>query len=549
MAKPDRRESISKSRLSQEASSPVPPITTLPLDLIRAVIHEIKVNENRPVFLCSYPLNDITLVERLCNSTFSSSDSTLPSTHLACTYGVLYFVLREFASSRSSDPVSQRFSFLRSPNPISERSDLDEAISTCERNFDALIEDCDVLNVPSFGSVLALTIGSMKAQSQANPVLECTLISRAASHCQSLGYQHDSKHENSSNSRRLFWCVYMIEKQVSLFFGHAPLILDADVDVAKPIRSSRPWAHPWDEAFLKRIELAKIQSRIYEELYSKETLELDDFEREGRIQELAVSLQFWYFGIPHLTTSSSKIPGDLLEAKYYATFTILLRALNSSKTGQIHIPPDCFKVARSALQFCQRGFNWYQKIGLSSEKQKYADWDLLSCVLDPFIIMTLHAIASSDPEDEILLNEVVSTLQDINQSTSSSSACTKLYKLTSTLCHVATGLAKQRGPVIPGSGWRYSQHEDALSFTGTRADADPVSGPDGLVRRRPASASVADPVSSSIFGGETDGHSLFHQVVDDDVRDLVGEDEKEELFRFFEGWMGGLVSGLEVFEP
>lgn len=80
---------------------------------------------------------------RLYQSAFTGSTS-VSSAHLACTYGTLYFILREFR-------------YLQ--NPICQKFDFNEAISLAEKKFDALLKDYRVLSVPSFGSVLALTLG------------------------------------------------------------------------------------------------------------------------------------------------------------------------------------------------------------------------------------------------------------------------------------------------------------------------------------------------------------------------------------------------------
>lgn len=53
--------------------------------------------------------------------------------------------------------------------------------------------------------------------------------------------------------------------------------------------------------------------------------------------------------------------------------------------------------------------------------------------------------------------------------------------------------------------------------------------------------------ASSVFTRNTDEGSLFQQVMDEDMRDVVGGDA-EELFRVLEGCTGGgLVSVLDVF--
>lgn len=134
----------------------------------------------------------------------------------------------------------------------------------------------------------------MKAQNQGSPFLNCTLISAAASHCQSLGYNHDSGHGNSSNSRRLFWCVYMLEKGVSMFFGRASALQDADIDVAPPVFSHKQPFERWDRLFEAGIKLAKIQERIYNDLYSRKSLELGQTERENKIHDIVQKARHFY---------------------------------------------------------------------------------------------------------------------------------------------------------------------------------------------------------------------------------------------------------------
>lgn len=58
---------------------------------------------------------------------------------------------------------------------------------------------------------------------------------------------------------------------------------------------------------------------------------------------------------------------------------------------------------------------------------------------------------------------------------------------------------------------------------------------------------LKDRPGSSVFTRNTDEGSLFQQVMDEDMRDVVGGDA-EELFRVLEGCTGGgLVSVLDVF--
>lgn len=63
---------------------------------------------------------------------------------LAGMYGVLYMLLKEFMILR---------------NPLSQKYDLSTHADKCAKNFHASLETYEVLAVPSFENVFALTMG------------------------------------------------------------------------------------------------------------------------------------------------------------------------------------------------------------------------------------------------------------------------------------------------------------------------------------------------------------------------------------------------------
>ncbi|KAL3457507.1 hypothetical protein BJX64DRAFT_17599, partial [Aspergillus heterothallicus] len=525
----------------------------LPAGLVTALLHEIKAK--RPICLCSYPLNDISLVERLA----ASPAESLSSTHLACLYGVFSCILKEFIFSQ---------------HPLSQSFDLKELTAKCEQRFDALVEKYSVLGVPSFGNILALTLGALEAQKQLKPLKACALISAAASHCQTLGYNHDSTHGNSSNSRRLFWSVYMLEKQLSFFFGRASLIQDCAIDTAYPIRAPKHPGRPRDELFIEEINLTKIQSQICKDVFSKESLSLSHSERDMRIGRLAMELQdkspdrlgIYADGLENRLLFNVCL--ETWETKYYSTFTTLLRApgpspptpdtsgamstleqhnilASQSASAQTHIRPECFRTARAALKTYLRCMRTHQnaltrlnhpassELGMN-QAMEFPDWSLLSTLLTPFIVIALHTIATfssastqsqKDPQetakDLTLLNSIVSSLEPLK---SYSPAATRLYKPISSVTKIAQGLNDRRASIGPGS----SQEE-------LRAFARGGSG------RRSVASSVLSSGSTSETG------SLFQQIMDTDVLGFVGQGEAEELFGVLEGWMSGSLKGVEVY--
>ncbi|KAL4938190.1 hypothetical protein BDV06DRAFT_226250 [Aspergillus oleicola] len=191
----------------------------------------------------------------------------------------------------------------------------------------------------------------------------------------------------------------------------------------------------------------------------------------------------------------------LLQAKCWAALAVLYRTpyQNLSRTGkshgQAHIRPECFDAARRALQLWLRSLNAYQRTRLPVE------WNLLSCILEPCIAITFHIIASSNTEDIVLLENVVSNLQGIQAGSTSSALVNS---------SISPPPYPNSQPVCFNAEGHVVKENKLLSATGAGED------------------------------------SLFEQVMDEDIRRVIGKAEADELMRVFEMWMGGLVDELEA---
>ncbi|OGM48383.1 hypothetical protein ABOM_003361 [Aspergillus bombycis] len=474
----------------------------LPLDLIIAILQEIKIN--RPIFLCSYVITDPDLVERFCQRVYFPTEP-ISTAHLAGMHGILLTLLKEFTILRNS--LSQKF-------------DLKTHISMCEHNFNTLVESYDVLAVPSFESIFALIMGFIKAQDEAKPLLCCTFISAAASHCQMLGYHREIMYRgdntrNSENMRRLFWTTYVFEKHISLYFGRASNMQDFDIDAQYPAIATDPAIRPWDESFVMGIRLAKIQGEIYDKLYSAEASKSSYSERMRRVHGLTADIQQWYTEFKEIDASKVnnhhifKITRDSWDILYYSTFTSLLRAPITSGVASAELSSQCFRVARLSLQSHLRCFGSFQTSGFHSDAD-YANWVLLFSSFTPFIVIFLHAIAATSSDDIQLLNKVVESLQHIRSVSPSSE---RLYQICSTFLQIAKGLVKTRQSCVGA----YNQLEDSLQFMN---DAGPMSifEPDCL---------------QGLFGTDTSEHAPY----------LADHD----MYAIFDSWATGLPTGINLF--
>ncbi|CEL01467.1 hypothetical protein ASPCAL01049 [Aspergillus calidoustus] len=121
----------------------------LPATLVTCILQ--RMHAHRPIFLSSYAVSDLSLVESLYQKVYSTTELVSPG-EIANMHGVL-----------------------------SLRTDLVAAVETYE-----------VLAVPSFENILALVMGMIKAQGESKPYLYWQLVSAAVTHCQSLNYHRES---------------------------------------------------------------------------------------------------------------------------------------------------------------------------------------------------------------------------------------------------------------------------------------------------------------------------------------------------------------------
>ena len=230
------------------------------------------------------------------------------------------------------------------------------------------------------------------------------MISTAVRYCQMLGYHREStfknsKDENSSSKRRVFWTIYVFDKTMSLLLGRASYLQDFDMDVKPPAPSSDPKICPWDEAFCSMIELAGIQGDTYNKLYSPSAMKHSSSERLKDIKRLKLAIEECKRGrdkvLNPLSYSSPKDSShtnsfqiDYSKADqpqihelslktwdilYYSVLTSILRAYTSTEDGEIG--HECFTAARMCLLSHLECFPGYADSGLVTVAD-YANWSV-----------------------------------------------------------------------------------------------------------------------------------------------------------------------------
>ncbi|KAF2260489.1 hypothetical protein CC78DRAFT_536366 [Lojkania enalia] len=427
----------------------IPTMRLPPADLVIVILQRVKMNT--PVFLYGLSKAGTDFVERLCRKVYFPIEPPSPG-HVAAMLGILCNCFKEFIAT--SDPLLEKY-------------DLKTHLEICEQSFKVGIETFDVLAVPSLENILALTLGAMRAQLEAKPMLLCTLISAAISQCRMIGYQREITYQNdhtgnSDIARLLFWTIYVTDKTMSLLLGRASSLQDFEIDARYPAVSNDPTRHPWDKSFIMGIKIARIQGQIYDRLYSPAALALPSFERIQRMTDLTIALKSWFEEKDQIDISRARyadtfesIARPYWEITYYSTLTMLLRTSSIPGTGS-EISSQCFQAARLALKAHINCFSNFHDSSVISAKD-YATYIHHNSSFTPFVVIFLHAIAASSLDDVELLDDVVKALQAFR---GISKHTERLYNICATLTRLARRLAES-GNAHLGA---YNMQENSLQF-------------------------------------------------------------------------------------
>lgn len=138
-----------------------------------------------------------------------------------------------------------------------------------------------------------------KAQEEGKPFLCCTLLAAAASHCRMMGYCQESTYgkyqgRRADQMRRVFWSIYITDKNMSLLQGRPSYLQDSEMDVWHPRIAPDAAFKAWDELFILGIKFAKIQGQVYNQLYSAAAHQVPRAQQDQTVNQLSEQLQSWY---------------------------------------------------------------------------------------------------------------------------------------------------------------------------------------------------------------------------------------------------------------
>ncbi|KAH7121423.1 fungal-specific transcription factor domain-containing protein [Dactylonectria macrodidyma] len=134
-------------------------------------------------------------------------------------------------------------------------------------------------------------------------------------------FNHDEVEQRS----RVFWIAYTLDKDISLRAYTPSTLFDDDIDIPLPALAPADsagliWTQNGQVHFnyhRRRVELAHIEGKVYDLLYSNRATKVKGAERQQRVARLQAMLDAWYERIPsvfHIENAASNVgPSQLVQ--------------------------------------------------------------------------------------------------------------------------------------------------------------------------------------------------------------------------------------------
>ncbi|KAH6871432.1 hypothetical protein B0T10DRAFT_541511 [Thelonectria olida] len=333
--------------------------------------------------------------------------------------------------------VNSGLCWLFTERASAEKSDdYDKSIASCRENLETALSALPLHLPAAPDTVLALIFGAIYTINDSRPSLAWTLTSAAGHMCQTLGYNKIPPTEDAPrdgyNRQFLFWCVYMIDKGLSLRLGRSSVIRDLEIKVPYPATESEV-QNPLMDYFRTWVMVATVQGKTYEQLYSPEAQSQIDGVREARVHLLAQELRniaedAQKTHVRHLF----RVDGSLAdfvsaadEVLFSSLLTLIYRAVPVSKESTQPFSPSCIEAARQTLASHQRCMEIIGRDD-ASLLSPYMHWTILFAPFVPFTVLFCHVIETTDTADLDRLHSFVTSIQPAS---SLSEASSKLHRL------------------------------------------------------------------------------------------------------------------------
>ncbi|ENH68143.1 hypothetical protein FOC1_g10003772 [Fusarium oxysporum f. sp. cubense race 1] len=305
-----------------------------------------------------------------------------------------------------------------------QKADFEAQAVMCRDNLETVLANLPFHQPCNIGTVASMMVASIYCLETCKPSAAWNFIATASHLSQTLGM-----HSKIAMARdppdirmgkiRIFWLVYVQEKGLSLRLGRSSTIHDGDITISVPGLESRPGIGYFGQLD-KMKELAYLQGKIFDQLYSSAALAQPRNVRTTRARSLAselekhmnrmlpsdVCLQKLYQDAMRQATSTEFVKAFLCTTKvlHLSLFCLIYRAIPAETNQGTALGRECIDSAHKALE-------------------AHKEWQaLIHSPFVPFIVVFCHIIETGDKNGLDLLESVIKTLQPVTDSAFSSGA-------------------------------------------------------------------------------------------------------------------------------
>lgn len=321
---------------------------------------------------------------------------------------------------------------------VSGLQDYREYCRLCQDNLGNALLRLPLLLPATMEVIAALTLGAFNAIENSKSTMAWTYISAASDLCQRLGYHRlptrETDQSTQASRERLFWNIYKLERGLSLRFGRPSSLRDSEITL------------PIDQNELRVTKVARIQGKVYDELYSPKGLSRPYVERghiaEGLAAEMRVLIDMARSEILDVTNHPSDSESDPMRVVYIqcdivcqsSLLTLILRAIPITHESYGGVLNECIAVARSTFEHHHACMTTLRNCKTDPFMiTKYINWAILHTPFVPFSILFTRAVQLSDFTDLARLDRFANSLKPENPPES----ITHPYRLYELLCKAA----------------------------------------------------------------------------------------------------------------
>ncbi|KAL5615984.1 hypothetical protein FOBRF1_004732 [Fusarium oxysporum] len=377
--------------------------------------------------------------------------------------------------------------FIEKSEEIPDKTESLNYAHTCRTNLETALVNLPLHLPATLDMISALLLGAFHTIEISKPSLCWTLSSKASELSQTLGYHRIPSikegfvAEEKRHAQLLFWFTYFIDKSLSLRLGRASTI--QDWDVTTPMISEPGTCSLIDVSITMWINTARCQGKIYESLYSPDSITQPDHVRKSRVQTISndlyklareacdmrvklacdcgqAQLGVWSLGptanmfkdnysqkardtLGHRLIEYMTLSDDVLRL---SLLTLVYRASPTPPGSPSAFIPDCLEAARATLQRHQDFVTTFKDITSTyfttyihcyTQLTQNLARTLLFAPFTPFIVLFCHFIESPQREEEDLnrLDGFVASIEAVAPTLSD--AASRMHRLFGVLSKIA----------------------------------------------------------------------------------------------------------------